>query len=199
MYLFAIFIVVIISIIIFIQKSNISNGGAPVISKKKVSKNMTWKQKIKDWKKGINIPVINKNIMFETSPIDFTKENWGVYNEKQIETNALNIDTLEDATPFKDYIKKDKIVAFDNLDKKCRLICPPDDGKNYSHIRNFYLHADKTLIKAIWNNVAREVEKIHKINKIKKIWISTHGLGVSWLHIRICNEPKYYKTKEFIS
>ena len=30
----------------------------------------------------------------------------------------------------------------------------------------------------------------------KKVWISAHGLGVPYFHIRICNKPKYYFSEE---
>lgn len=182
-----------------VKKSNILVGGdsSKIIKEPLLKKKITWKQKINEWKNGINLPKINKNIMFETSPIDFTKKDWGFYKEKQIITTSLNSNTLADIKPFKEYLKKNKFVVFDNLDKKCRLVCPPNDGNNYSHIHNFYIHANNTLIKALWKNVAIEVEKIYKTNKIKKIWVSTHGLGINWLHIRICNTPKYYKTVSF--
>lgn len=193
-------IVTVILIILFVmKKSYIFTGGAPskVIIKEKIPKKITWKEKINDWKNGTNIPKINTNIMFETSPIDFTKNNWGIYKEKQVKIDTLNKNTLPNTTSFKDYLKKDKFVVFDNLDNQCRLICPPNDGKNYSHISNFYLNANNNLIKALWKKVALEVEDISKKNKWKKIWVSTHGLSVSFLHIRVCNKPKYYKTLNF--
>jgi hypothetical protein len=31
------------------------------------------------------------------------------------------------------------------------------------------------------------------LKKYDNIWISSHGLGIDYLHIRICNYPKYYE------
>lgn len=31
----------------------------------------------------------------------------------------------------------------------------------------------------------------------KKLWLSTHGKGVSWLHVRIDKTPKYIMCKEY--
>ena len=36
----------------------------------------------------------------------------------------------------------------------------------------------------------------NQMNKFKKVWISAHGLGVPYLHIRVCSMPKYYFDKE---
>ena len=34
---------------------------------------------------------------------------------------------------------------------------------------------------------------VNTLNKNENIWISVHGLGVDYLHIRISNNPKYYE------
>ena len=31
----------------------------------------------------------------------------------------------------------------------------------------------------------------------ENIWLSTHGLGIPWLHIRIDTIPKYYSYKNY--
>jgi hypothetical protein len=160
-----------------------------------------WKDKINDWINGDNIPLINKNIskisyaiFFETSPIDFSRNNWGIYKENQIKTNLLT-DT-KDIYTF-DKLSRINIISFVNLSGDCILVCPPNDGKNYSHINNFYKNANKKLIKLFWKKVGEILLKLSK-NNLNKYWISTHGTAVSWLHLRICNKPKYYQTKSFI-
>ena len=45
--------------------------------------------------------------------------------------------------------------------------------------------------KELWKNVAKQAKKMLK--KDNNIWISSQGLGVDYLHIRICNYPKYYE------
>ena len=46
----------------------------------------------------------------------------------------------------------------------------------------------------LWKKVALEANKMLKNND--NIWISTHGLGVNYLHVRICNNPKYYENSK---
>jgi protoheme ferro-lyase len=56
----------------------------------------------------------------------------------------------------------------------------------------------------LWKKVAEEIKKIIiKSQKYpsenNKLWVSTHGLGVAWVHIRLSIIPKYYKTKKYIT
>ena len=44
--------------------------------------------------------------------------------------------------------------------------------------------------KKLWKLVVDEAYNMLENNE--NIWISTHGLGVNYLHIRISNTPKYY-------
>ncbi len=153
-----------------------------------------WKDKVQDLINGINLPQINKNIFFETSPIDFNKKNWGIYTEKQIKTNKLS--EIENTQIFNKLHSKN-VTIFNNLGNDCILVCPPKDGKNYSHINNFYKNANAKLIKLFWKKVGKTLIKLSKNNN-NIYWVSTHGTAVPWLHLRICKSPKYYQTKSLI-
>jgi hypothetical protein len=146
-----------------------------------------WKDKLKLWKSGKDLPIINKNIYLECSPVDYEQEGWGFYYENQIKANVTNI---PDYSNFKDYIDNKKCVSFKNLDKTCQLVIPPNKNKNFTNIYLFYKNSTETEKKDLWKKVAIEITKNIKLNK--KIWISTHGHGVAWLHIRLCKTPTYY-------
>ena len=45
--------------------------------------------------------------------------------------------------------------------------------------------------------VSRIINKLIKDGKTK-YWISTHGSGVPYFHLRISLKPKYYITKSFM-
>jgi hypothetical protein len=49
--------------------------------------------------------------------------------------------------------------------------------------------------KFFWKKVASEIKKYLKDND--KVYISTHGLGVNYFHLRLDKYPKYYQTKEY--
>lgn len=72
------------------------------------------------------------------------------------------------------------------------LVAPPNKGLNFSHLGTFYKHASKGDIKALWREVAKQIEKEMKTHDA--LYVSTHGSGVSWLHVRISSIPKYYVT-----
>ena len=48
--------------------------------------------------------------------------------------------------------------------------------------------------KEFWKKVVSSIKKMLKTND--KVWVSTHGKGVPYLHIRIDTNPKYYLTKK---
>ena len=52
-------------------------------------------------------------------------------------------------------------------------------------------NASKVQQEELWKLVAKEAKKMLK--KYDNIWISTQGLGVNYLHVRICSFPKYYE------
>ena len=49
--------------------------------------------------------------------------------------------------------------------------------------------------KSFWKRVA--LSAIKMLTNHKKVWISTHGMGVPYLHIRIDIKPKYYQTNKY--
>ena len=83
------------------------------------------------------------------------------------------------------------IVSFPNLDKTAWLFAPVPIAKKevYVHLATFVRHAPMQQVHDLWQQLGTEM-----INKVsdKQIWLSTNGLGVSWLHVRLDKKPKYY-------
>ena len=88
------------------------------------------------------------------------------------------------------------MVSFSNLGKDAILIVPcqlaRQSPNSYTHLANFIRLGNESQIKALWQEVARQMQKRLKDKQGKKIWISTCGLGVFWLHVRLDTSPKYY-------
>lgn len=99
--------------------------------------------------------------------------------------------------PFYTYFSKtEKIVSFENLGKNAELVVPcPVDEYEFTHLAKFVRSGLTDHIITLW----KEVGKIGllKLQSEKKYWLSTAGLGVSWLHIRFDTMPKYYKTQKY--
>jgi len=93
---------------------------------------------------------------------------------------------------FQEYIKKSQnkyVVAFPNLSKDTMLVIPtPARGKNYATLRDFIDNAPAIQQQEFWKEVAKVAKKC--MNGKGKVWISVHGLGVDYTHVRIDFQPK---------
>ncbi len=157
----------------------------------------TWNDVIKAWNVGKHLPKINGSVFWETSAI---KKGGDVkYKEQTMSASAALPMTLPgDSSTFRTHLNnKTSPVAFSNLAGSCTLVAPPDTGKNFSHLGLFYKNATQDEIRALWKKVAVEIKK--KLKQNHAVYVSTHGTGVPWLHVRICNSPKYFSTNVLTS
>lgn len=83
------------------------------------------------------------------------------------------------------------IVSFANLGGDAFLVapCPVVASDAYAHIGAFTRKAPLHQQHALWQSVGRSVEE--QISE-QPLWVSTAGLGVFWLHVRLDSRPKYY-------
>ncbi len=88
------------------------------------------------------------------------------------------------------------IVDFDNLGGDARLIapCPMNQWLDFAHLAKFSRTVDPALQRALWRHVSQVLS--HRLNA-EPLWVSTSGLGVYWLHIRLDSSPKYYTFSEY--
>lgn len=54
---------------------------------------------------------------------------------------------------------------------------------------------DTQGINAFWGFFVEIIKD--EITKRGYVWVSTHGLGVNWLHVRFAREPKYYICRDY--
>jgi hypothetical protein len=83
------------------------------------------------------------------------------------------------------------IIAFANLTGTATLVvpCPIVHDEAYGHLAAFVRLAPESQRRELWQAVGREMEK--RVG-VKPVWLSTAGGGVSWLHVRLDDRPKYY-------
>lgn len=160
---------------------------------------MKWKDKLKEWSKGkvLKYPTkINKPFFYETSFISSNYEE--EYKEKFIESDLFD-NMKQNYKLFKKYIIKSKnkyVITFFNLSKTSLLIIPyPKQNKKFTTLKHFIDNSTQLQQKKFWKKVSNSIKKMLKI--YKKVWVSTHGTGVPYLHIRIDTIPKYYITNKF--
>lgn len=102
---------------------------------------------------------------------------------------------------FADYFKNKsdgEIVIFDNLSGDTKLITINSTNKNdqtFCHIMNFMTGSTNENKHNLLMAIGREMLKY--TNSQNNMYLSTHGHGVPYLHVRICNKPKYYTNFEY--
>ncbi|MCY1022223.1 DUF6940 family protein [Pyxidicoccus sp. MSG2] len=85
------------------------------------------------------------------------------------------------------------VRSFGNLGGDARLVVPCELGPRhaYAHLARFVREAPEAQTRALWSAVGSEVE-VWWASRAAPVWVSTSGLGVSWLHVRLDARPKYY-------
>jgi hypothetical protein len=80
------------------------------------------------------------------------------------------------------------IATFDNLGHDALLVAPAPPG-DYPHLAAFTRSAPVERQHSLWRAVGAAAEE--RLGD-EPLWISTSGLGVFWLHVRLDSFPKYY-------
>jgi hypothetical protein len=103
-----------------------------------------------------------------------------------------------DPSPFAAQLTDcDRIATFANLGGDAILIVPsPRAAPGAAHLAAFVRAASIDIIDVFWSAVARAVTQRVAASS-KPLWISTSGLGVHWLHVRLDDRPKYYRHRPF--
>jgi hypothetical protein len=83
------------------------------------------------------------------------------------------------------------VVEFLNLGGDAVLIVPTPrtESSAYGHLAAFVREAPEPQRHALWQLTG---EAMMRRLGPKPVWLSTAGAGVSWLHVRLDDRPKYY-------
>ncbi len=97
---------------------------------------------------------------------------------------------------FRSHFAGEEVATFRNLGGDAILIAPsPDDSsRTYPHLAAFLQKARARQVRELWRSVG---QTISKCLTDKPIWLSTSGLGIAWLHIRLDSSPKYYQHQPY--
>jgi hypothetical protein len=89
-------------------------------------------------------------------------------------------------------------VAFTSLGGDATLVAPlpesgaKDRGSMFTELQAFLEHGSDDQRKLWWKTLAETYTEGLKNGAERKLWLSTHGGGVGYLHGRIDTRPKYY-------
>jgi hypothetical protein len=128
---------------------------------------------------------------WETPPI--TKATLDLAFECVLVSSAALARQRSDRAPFAAHLGgANSVVAFENLGGDAELIVPTGvaPGANYAHLAAFLRSAPAGEISELWKLAGDQVE--NRLEKVSPLWVSTAGLGVAWLHLRLDSRPKYY-------
>ncbi|MDP2304812.1 MAG: hypothetical protein Q8P18_02135 [Pseudomonadota bacterium] len=86
------------------------------------------------------------------------------------------------------------VRTFPNLGGDAVLVVPAPgrEPAGYPHLAAFLRTAPPAQVHALWQSVGAAVESWLSTRRTR-VWVSTAGLGVSWLHVRLDTRPKYVK------
>lgn len=84
------------------------------------------------------------------------------------------------------------VLVFPNLGGDAMLVVPAPRGPaaHYAHLAAFIRAAPPSQVDALIRKLAVATEA--RLSS-SPLWVSTAGLGVSWLHLRLDSRPKYYR------
>ena len=108
-------------------------------------------------------------------------------------------DMRADPNDFAEHLKPAApvVVSFPNLDGDAVLVVPRQISglACYGHLAAFVREAPREQQHALFQILADETEKL--LNAGRRFWISTSGLGVPWVHVRLDTYPKYYQYRPY--
>ena len=98
-----------------------------------------------------------------------------------------------DRHAFAEYFEESRdVVSFPSLGRDALLVAPVpvNERSDFVDLYRFAQQADESVRHKLLEVSAREV--IMALAQ-RPQWLSTSGLGVGWLHVRIDSRPKYYQ------
>jgi len=150
-----------------------------------------------------------KAFFFETQGIDSKSSYVEQFEFVLVESSYLYTfaDDKQDELTFSEHFEQCKEAneeigcVFYNPSRSSVIITPlnlqPESNNVYGHLASFIRRAPSSQITSFLRMVVqRYVEEIEMKNE-DKVWLSTDGTGVAWLHFRLDPIPKYYDYRPF--
>jgi len=146
-------------------------------------------------------PTIKSRFFYETS-VCGSDPSSSVYQDRWIESPDLDLIQTQDYTPFLEQIQDGSDInqiarSFYNKPGDTLLIIPyPHQTIQYPTIKEFIDQAPPETKTEFWKFVVDQIKQF--ILTHGQVYVSTHGLDVSYFHLRLCTYPKYYHSQDII-
>ena len=176
---------------------------------------LTWKAFIEVLKSG-DMKVIEEfdslfnsldwdGVLFECKPF-----KWNKSVSEQVEFRIIKDESFrnrhQDADKYAQYFNEscqpgvEGAVSFKSPSGTTLVApCPASESGTtvFTHLKVFLRTASPNQKILILQKLGSELEKFGKSAPNRKVWLSTHGHGVFWLHLRVSFLPLYYSTDEY--
>ena len=117
-----------------------------------------------------------------------------------VNSGALN-NIKQNYSSFQEHFRKssdNQVVSFQSFSGDT-LIVPVPKGSDYKNINKFTENTQSEQWEALWQKVGEKMEEnLINANGATR-WLSTAGLNVYYLHVRIDKRPKYYNHQEYLT
>ena len=134
-----------------------------------------------------------KAFFWETPPVTQSTRN-RLFECVIVDSPAL-VGVHTDSNAFAEHFEcvdaDEEVVGFSNLGHDVFLVAPCPMGvlDLYPHLATFVRDGPATQQQVFWQRVgAAMTERLSD----QPLWLSTSGMGVYWLHVRLDSYPKYY-------
>jgi hypothetical protein len=101
------------------------------------------------------------------------------------------------SAPFAKQLESSRdVIVFENLGKDATLLVPRqiETRGAYTHLATFIRNAPESQTQELFKTLG---ETLGQHLTDQPTWVSTSGLGVYWLHIRLDSRPKYYSFQPY--
>ena len=130
-----------------------------------------------------------KAFLWETPPVDEDNLDAVAFEFTALPEPAL--DRPADGGSFVGHFGDAATATFDSLRGDSTLVAPtPRPGEDAAHLGSFVHTAGESRWLDLMQAVAAADERVRPAGRR---WLSTSGLGVPWLHVRLDPRPKYYR------
>lgn len=187
------------------QIESLNSGCIQKISIVSQTRRVTYSEVIQLWQQDENFRSLFISLLasapfsayfWETPPITHSTVN------QEFEFVLVDSPQLAKVEPelssFKEYFEStsEDVITFPNLNQDALLVvpCPIAESSAYPHLAAFVREAPKSQQHALWQTVGSVLEQ--NLND-RSTWVSTSGLGVYWLHVRLDSYPKYYSFNSY--
>lgn len=151
---------------------------------------------------GFVYPSTIKSRFFYETSICGPEPKLSQFKDRFIESPELELIKTQDYTPFLEQIQDGADInqiarSFYNKTGDTLLIIPyPHPTIQYPTIKEFVDQAPRLAQSEFWKFVVDQIKQFLLTHG--QVYVSTHGLGVNYFHLRLCTYPKYYQSKDLV-